>query len=504
MASSLIEKYSLTPVTPDFDDIYEQIQGILTSQAETPTSGAWTEALEVATGSFILRVMASVTADNAFALERTLHEVYLDTARRPSSIYRAARSEGVHILRKTPASVLVQLTRTIDVNTTTVTIPEYTAFQVGGSYFFNRNKIVFAMGVNTVQATLHNGLLVNQDFTSTGEAWQTYVIGQKDFSVSDADLFAIVGSSNDIWNKTTKGLWEYSGDDKIFYENTTPNGQVEIKFGNNIHGAIPPANERIRFRYVAVTDNDASLQASIPIASPVLTQGYPDIVGATLSIPSGHIDERDPEFYRIMAPSMNDADPILSTRDNYRAVAVQYPGVLDAVFRGQAEINPSDLRWMNGVSACLLTATPWGDSDFNQFVNYMHNNGNSTLHLYREDPIESFVDLELTIYVVNRAELNTVKNQAESILKSIFAKQLGSLGKKYAITDLGFTLKDKITDPYGNLVTYVDFHKPTVNISNPRNQYSSIRNLKIDVKYDTSDRFRVVRGVSVPLVLGGE
>lgn len=504
--TSQLSPWAFTSVSaPDFEQIFENVQKDLITSSMTPSSGAWNELLPTATGTFFLRSLASAVADQQFSLERAQHEAFWDTARRPTSIYAMCRMQGVHIDRIQPASVGVTLTRTIDVATTTLKIPAYTSFQVGPAYYFNRSDIVFPLGGDTVNVTLYQGLMVTETKVSDGSPFQKFIIGRPDFTTSDADLYATVvysvgsTSTSAVYKKVTDGLWNYGMKDNVFYENTTPDGRVQVQFGNGVYGVVPPAGSLITFSYPVVYATDDKLQSATPLHTSITMKGISDISGVTNTVPSGTIAQRPASFYKAMGPALVNANEIVSSRDDYRAHALKYPGVIDCLVRGQAEINPGDIRWMNGMAVTLVTTSKWGDSDWTAFAAYMSRAGNANLHFHRVDPTIVYVDVVATLRVVNRAILDTAKAVGETAIRKLLAPKAGCLGATLAVTNISQTLIEEVIDPFGGLVTRVDMDSPSRNVACSPTAYAVLQNLDLTVKYDETSQIRVVNGTFVPV-----
>mgnify|MGYP006907741706 CR=1 FL=1 len=95
----------LSDTSPDFESLVLQLQLFLDSK------GTWSDVLPSSLGQTLIEMMAAVGAFNQFAIESALREAFLTTAKRQSSVYAVARMLGVRLVRKSPASVSVNLQR---------------------------------------------------------------------------------------------------------------------------------------------------------------------------------------------------------------------------------------------------------------------------------------------------------------------------------------------------------------------------------------------------------
>jgi hypothetical protein len=485
----------VTPLTPDMDAIFAQLQAKLTNDGAIER--IWTDAITVATGSYIARMVASFIADATFTAERVQHEVMLHTARRPSSIYSVARNLGVHLQRKIPGGVLARLARADAA--VALTIPAYTQVYIGGKAYFNRDAIVFAANISYLTVTLYRGTVQVEAAVSTGKANQAFIINQNKFAVSDVDVY-VVDSNGVKWKRVTNGLWQYPSVSFVFQDNTEVDGAVRLEFGDGVYGRILPAGTfYIGYVLVQTSDYDASLDLnSVAISTPVQIAGFTEVAGLTIGEESSIQMEKNPTFYQRNAPYISSGQKHANTRDNYRGLALTYPGVIDARMMGQAEINPKDLRWMTGVATCLLTERKWGDADWNTFVMYMQNNSDSCRHFYRHDPQAVALDFDIHVEVEPRADIPALKATMQTALTNMFALTEGSLGAKYAKNLIGKRLADSAIDPYGALVTFLRIDTPVNDPVLRPNQYAVSGNVNITMVYDPSSTPKIVQGVTVP------
>jgi hypothetical protein len=315
--------------------------------------------------------------------------------------------------------------------------------------------------------------------------------------VSDIDLFCDIDGLR--WRATREGIWETTPLSKVFYEHTTTDGKPRLHFGDGVYGAIPRAGEiSVKYVIVQTSDYDAAKDLNPIAIGSVVTCG---VDTAILGVVSGETQAIQTElpaaFYQRNAPYIASGRKRANTRKNLRALALEYPGVIDARLLGQAEINPKDLRWMNGIAVYLLTDREWGTVSWNQFVQYMHRHSDSTRHFYRRDPSRITVDYTINIMLSDRAHKDLVESKIKETLSSIYALSDTSLGARYDKTNIGKRILDKTRDPYGNLITYMEIAAPN-DIKLLPTQYAVLGNVTVNNSIDRANMVRVVEGVSVP------
>lgn len=264
----------------------------------------------------------------------------------------------------------------------------------------------------------------------------------------------------------------------LIVHNTTPNGNVEIGFGNGIYGAIPPTNDTILFKYARTTGSNSN-RSQTGLA--VSYSGDSTIKGITTSYAANGDDERDKEFYRSTAPFIYAAHKRAVTRDDYRAIALEYPNVIDAVFRGQQEIAPDDRTYMNVIEATILTSSVWNESQWRAFATYMQAVGIYQVHMLRRDPQSVALDIEAKVYCKANTNLTTAGEYIRSKLVDAFKPKRGSLGYNWYLSDIAEILEGD--ERYSITVDYVKLIQPTVDIEINQLQYVVLQNVSLSMFY---------------------
>ena len=329
----------------DFDTIRDALQNELSNRE------SWKDIIEASTGQTLIDFIAAIGAFNQQSIGRSLQETFFDTQLIPSSVYRLSRTFGIHIIRKSPALVTVELERS---NNNISIIPAYSQFQIENIDFFNRETIGFSG--DSIIVELAQGTIRRESFISNGSNFQRYSIGEKDFSVSDyysvsettGDIYAIVGGTipdsgdlsgvtgGDKFEKTLQGLWHYTSTDKVFFENTRADGRVEIWFGNNIYGISPALNQSIVFIWIETL----GFKGNSNILNKTVTYlGSNSITGTALTNSINGDDEKTPDFYKRFGSDIFSSRRRAVTRSDYQAIILSYPGIIDALVEGQQDID---------------------------------------------------------------------------------------------------------------------------------------------------------------------
>jgi hypothetical protein len=194
----------LSRVHYDADAILEQLQ----LQAEA--SDTFRDFYTGSTGYTLLQTQAAVGALNNYASESALQEAMLLTAKNDSSVYMYTAGQGVRVGRRGPSQCTATLTRpTTD---SAQSIPEFSQFSVGGVFMFNRDAIIFPIGVAVVNVTLFQGKVISRTVFGIGEDFQVWASPEQDFEISDQDVQ--VRMNNVPVPVVTNGLWNYKDSTK--------------------------------------------------------------------------------------------------------------------------------------------------------------------------------------------------------------------------------------------------------------------------------------------------
>lgn len=469
----------LSPVEVDFYAIQEALAADLVSL------DSWNNFAKSGTGQTVIRWIATVAADGKGANARTLQELFTDTARSPSAIFRIMRMLGVHLIRMRPGTIDVAVSRT-DSSASSLVVPAYTQWSVDGQDFFNRATIILPGSGASVNATLYRGKLTYESYTSLGSGFQKFSVGSASlWNMSDEDVF-VIDSAGDTWRPVRTGLWREPSTSKTFFEATLPDGRAELKFGDGTYGGLLPAGG-FTVTY-AVLDSANDTQASPQSGARAQPAGV-SAVGVVSTPASPNIDPPVPAFYKFMGSGAVANFERAVTRDDHRALALQYPGVIDARFLGPAEVNPSDLRQMNIIHAVLLTTTPWTPSDWYRFKTFFEKERTiASTTLVRRDPQGVNLTIPIAVQAFPTADLASLERVVESTAQAFFAQRAGSLGASYYPSDLIVAIKEQSTyqqapNESGDLIDTVTVPMDPVLL--PATSYFDVVTVSVTASYST-------------------
>lgn len=462
---------TLTALDINFQDVIQALQSDQLTRAD------YKDVLVQSTGTYINEMIAGGIVNNQYAIERASQEGFLETAYLDSSIFAIARQLGVHISRKTPAHVDVSLT-----SITAGTLPAFTQFTVGGAQFYNREQLVFGLA-STITVTLFQGTVNATSLISTGDKYLPLVLTDaaawKTSDLTSLDLLVKVGA--DVYS-FVPALWAASSSDKVYYENSTPDGLVELRFGNGVRGVIPPTGETIQVTYIE-TEGAAANQVSTTL-SQVTNDLIPTIAGTTVDTGPyqswstiGGADEDSAIDFKYLIPGLYRSNTRFVTRDDYAVNLLAYPGVVDAKVVGEAELGPSNpayqtmvgihILYSNGLQILDVMDTGVPNIVRDGILAFVNQGGMMMRHVLR--PLVNIPVTPSIEILVDRAYDKTVIAAAcLQALQELFTPKRGTIGKSLYISDIMRPLQ-KITG-----VVIVDVNYPTAKVTANYNEFITL------------------------------
>lgn len=478
LTSLFPKEVALSTVMPDYESVVLQLTSKL---SEDPV---WYDAITAATGQTLIRFVAAGITYSQFSIERALQEAFPQYASSDSSIYATTELLGVRVRRVIPATVTVQLTR-LDA-ALLLELPALTPFTINNVQFFNREAIIFPIDIRTVDVVLAQGIVYTSTLIANGQPSQDIEIGDGTKDISDTDVYVTVGDR--VWKRVTDGPWRYAETDEVFFETTSPSSNIMLTFGDNSFGKMPTINSVIAVKWVRTLGEVAHHFVSgleVDYNGPSIDN---QIEGITLTNITNARNMALADFYARMAPHMYSRRDRAVRRSDYRSFAVEYPGVKDALFRGQAELGPHKRSMMNVVGATLLTETAFNAAGWDAFVEYMQGVGIFQCEFLRMDPTPINVEITANVYCSQRASLSTVQQLLISNVQKLFQYRLGWIGYPIYMSDITNVLEG--VGETGGLVEFVELLSPTTNLTlSSATNYLHLTNVTLNMKYTTRNDF---------------
>jgi uncharacterized phage protein gp47/JayE len=430
----------LSNIAPDWDSLVSQLQ---TQAATYPT---WTDRITGATGQTIIEMIAAIGAYSQFAIESSYQEAFPDSAKNADSLYAATNYAGVRVARKSPASITFNMT-----STSSRTIDPYTQFVGAGTNWFNRDALTFV--ANTPRSvTLYQGSVVTKSAYGQGTDFQAFVSAEDSFQVSNTDVLLLI--NNVSVPVIIKGLWTKKGQAGV-QDFTLPDGRMIVLFGNDIYGSKPGANDVVQLTYVVTAGQDGT--NIVTQNKQIVMDGDPTVSGTPSGGPSGGGNEPDYVIFKNVTPALFGAFDSAVTGTQYKALPLQYPGVIDARVLSQREINPYALNWMNTMKVSLLTESSWSPTDWSNFETWFNDSTMYSTRIVRSDPQPVNITVTAIVSCKTFSNLTNVQAEIEAALQNLFALRQGSIGLDIYMSDIITTIKEADSN-----VEFVQLISPTI------------------------------------------
>lgn len=458
----------LSTVKPDYEDLLAQLQASLKNE------DAWKDLIEASTGQLLTKFVAGIGAYSQFTIERAVQENFLGSAQGQASVSLAVKDLGVRLQRKQPSKVKVRLQRKDFVNL--LSLPRYTQFRIEELYFFNPEPVTFNVGQEFVSdIELEEGKLEENQFFSNGSNYQKFFVGS---SYSSSNTRSLVKVNSEEWYKVDGGVWLLPTGDKCYSDNTSILGELEITFGSNVAGSVPPVNSSIvitNFVVGGLTSNRATFGLAVTVPNNT------DISGVTITGITGGDDEKPIEFYKEIGSQLGRSLSRTVTKSDYEATIKTYPSVIDSRCVGERDINPGDQNWQSTVGIYLITRHVWSNEEEGNFIDWIESKGIAGVKCVLEPvtPIASDITASVLIDPVYTNEtLQQVQSNIVSAINNVYGLESQRLGRDVYISDI----YDLIMSIPG--VKHVPtITSPSMNYSISNDQYFKINNINLTVSY---------------------
>lgn len=424
---------------PDFETILMQAQMFLLQKDNANNNTVFNEFLTQGTGETLLELFASGVTFNAYAIEAAFRDAFPKHARRDSAVYAAMRMLGVRIGRKVAASVPVTIRRTSGTDLQEV-FPRLTQIKVGGKNFFNREPIVFLKGASRCDVTLYEGEVKEQSFVAEGRGFREIYLNEPNFIISDSDVYVSILRRDGVveeWQPTDEGLWVHEGNDRVYWDTSSGEGDLVLSFGNGIHGAEPQISSTIRVRYAVVSGSQANSAATGLKIEYTQDKRFE---GETTAPITGGADEKPAEYYKAFGSHIYRARRRCVSASDYTAIFSDLQQVASCYVRGQKDIAPNDLRYMTMLQVCLLpqdtAIDEFTDQQWEDILTYMKRRRGATANLQRLKSVKKTVDLQLTVALSPNKVPSDVLPQLEANMRGLFARKWDTLGRRISVYDI--------------------------------------------------------------------
>ena len=441
-------KLTLSSSKPDYELI------LLSFVQKLQDDDTWRDIVHTGTGQTLLRNISAGIAFLNFSIIKASQNALLLPNSSKEVVYQHMNSKGVDIQRRIPKQITVGLS--IPDTGNSFTIPRYSQFRINSEYYYNRDPIVFLENQINIATMLYQGVVYTRTGYAYGSPYEKIDVGYENYAISNDDVYVTVNGNKYTWLRDIKP-WQVTPTQKIYFVKTLPNGNIELMFGNDIYGKQLNTNDEISITWTETL----GLDANIVLTDSTFVNNDFDLTvnGVVLEGTNGGDNERPVDFYVNMGPHIQSSKLKAVKRSDYKALAIKYPGVRDALFRFQAELFPGKRSYMNMCEVTLLNATGTDSlfSDWNNFVKYLQNNGLPNMDYYN-NPINIInIDISANIFCRANANLEFIRRILTKEIQRFNEPRLGSIGFSIFDSDMLNILSGKFTYNQEVLTDYIEY-----------------------------------------------
>lgn len=289
--------------------------------------------------SQILDVLSELSKLILFYVEDATVEQNILTAQNPESIYGLARLAGHDAFRGASATgeikIRLNTSASSDIAGDAINIPANTVIQSntnGLKYVLKTNADQFRIeksNSNYIYIPIVQGTIESQTVTATGEKLQSFNIAIKK-PVDHYQVKVLVNSK--LWTKYDS-LYDMKVGTEGYLIKTGISGGLDLYFGNESFGAIPPAGASIEVEYLITDGAKGNLTGSKDLTFKFKTAGYDslgneydlnEILEKSVTVaPRMGADPESTELTKLIAP-MQSHSFVLANPDAYEYFLSRY------------------------------------------------------------------------------------------------------------------------------------------------------------------------------------
>lgn len=284
------------------------------------------------TGRLLVDIATSLTTLLLYRIDGAVLNNFLSTAFSRTAAFASATSLGVNPRGRSAATVTLRITPNPGAGPTP--IPAYTEFAGRSATWHTRQAYAYLPTMPYLDIDVFQGKLTSATFTGNGLTYQRYAVDSNDI-IEDGSITVTV--DNTQWTNEPTGSLVLAGDSNTFITKVSPDGTVNVLFGNGVCGRIPASGSVIVASYYT-TDGD-KYNSNIVNDSFSPKSDFPLSVKSikAISASSGGIPEESLASLQITAPRLFAANQQAVRRQDYVGWLLRYPGVVSARVWGEYE-----------------------------------------------------------------------------------------------------------------------------------------------------------------------
>lgn len=489
-----------------YDDLVSEITRLLSNKDE------WKDAYQSSTGQVLIQVVAALTDQLHYMLERRSQENFLPTARLQTSVNSIVNMLGYRPTRKVSANGILSLTLVDDngtpvQNTDTIIIPKYSRITFGDNFYTNDTDITL-LSTQTYPYTfqIKEGSVVSNTYDPSDTAGTLFLNNY----VEIADYLSIENTSLFIYTSTQTfiDVIERIGNDAPIdalsfasatdqsYDINNTNSGLRINFGDGATGEKPTG--LLTLKYIESSGKSVEVNSTgngfvFDDHKTELVDDSAAVYKYTLTnttVVNGGADEETTAEIKINAPSYVRTANRAASKDDYVFWVNKsgIGGIVDASAYGEEEVGITTVN-ANNVYIVYLTdnGLPLSAVNLESLDDYMDNYKIvTTQNIYESATV---IPLQIQLKIKRNPTLTASNGEVYAVFKNelvnYFEYKEGILGKNIN---------------HSELVDY--FHDFTIVKSGIVRLVSDYININIKALYAFSVPWRSVADIDVLMSYG--
>lgn len=431
---------SLSLTSLDFDTLKANYKTFLKSQSNFKDYN-----FEASNINVLLDVITYNSYLNAFYLNMTASEMFLDSAQKYDSIVSHAKELNYLPFSAKSSISFISFTATGDGFTGLLNIPRETKFigvNSNGTFTFTTNKATSYTSSNSTfnirNLPIYEGTYFQDNYlVDYNIESQKFVLSNKNIDLTSLEITVIEdGLTNTIFTPVTS-LFGLQSNSNVYFLQGAQNYQYELAFGDNLFGRYPKHNAIITARYRICNGADADGISQYTLADNINSVNGGTVFFGTITAntSSGGSSQQSLESVRFYAPRAYAAQQRAVASDDYRTlIMTKYGGIISDVnvYGGQL-LTP---KKYGRVAVCLKPTTGLIAPDFikTDISNYMLEYVSIPTRIIVTDPdylyIKIATEVEYNPTVTNKFSDEIIANVLDTV-KSYSTNNLESFNKDF-------------------------------------------------------------------------
>ncbi len=422
---------SIAYTNKDYDSLRRELLGKVPQLTDR-----WTDFNASDLGVVLLELFCGVGDMLAYYLDAQAAEALLPTARQRQNVIQLCKLIGYRLDSPVAATTTLRFSLAAPLEADLVIHARTRAsarLDDGDVEFETAAEAILPKGQLTVDVATRQGRRKVETFTDTGEP--NAHVSLTGTRIAQGSLRVLINEQ--AWREVLH-FQESGGEDEHFEVETDGLDRTRILFGDGVRGATPLGGAAIHVSYLETLGAGGNLGAGIvtELSGPIHQDGEPVAVNVTNPVPAtGGADRESVEHARRQAPAEVRAVWKALTKDDYKALAEDYPGVAKAQV---LDVNDcANIRYYQ----VNLAVAPRGGGPPSALLKrdlaaFLESCKVITIEINLFEPVYRPVSIDADIHVYSGEDLDLVRRRIEQALADYFDFERMDFGRAVPSSDL--------------------------------------------------------------------